>query len=407
MTAFTLTVNGRPLSADTTPRTHLADFLRESQGLTGTHIGCEHGVCGACTVEINGEISRACITYAVACDGAAVRTIEDFNDDALMARLRAAFTAEHALQCGYCTPGMLITARDLIRRRGKLNEPEIRIEMSGNLCRCTGYAGIVRAIARVMAEIGPEAQAAPPEAIPATRWLGPAPGLTASATHSPPSLQRQSSVRTPTAVAARTTQQSRPDIKVTTGPIRLDGGTTRLTQSVVIEQPIARVWIQLADLATVVPCMPGAALDGTPSADGKFTAHLALRLGPIRTTFAGQGVFSRDEGAKTCRIEGRGRDRSGPSSVQGEVVYRAIAVGETSTRVEADIGYSLAGPLAQFGRPALVHGLVTHIGATFARNLDAAAAGRAPPPTKSNDLGLITVLWGVLTSWLQRLTGRP
>ena len=122
MTALTLTVNGRQLSADVTPRTHLADFLRESQGLTGTHIGCEHGVCGACTVEINGEISRACITYAVSCDGAEVRTIEGFDDDTLMARLRAAFTDEHALQCGYCTPGMLIAARDLIRRRGAFDD---------------------------------------------------------------------------------------------------------------------------------------------------------------------------------------------------------------------------------------------------------------------------------------------
>ena len=103
--------------AEVTPRTHLADFLREHLLLTGTHIGCEHGICGACTVEIDGEIARSCITYAVACDGADVRTIEGFDDDALMARLRQAFTEEHALQCGYCTPGMLVAARDLVRRK--------------------------------------------------------------------------------------------------------------------------------------------------------------------------------------------------------------------------------------------------------------------------------------------------
>ncbi len=121
MTAVNLTVNGEAISAEVTPRTHLADFLREHLLLTGTHIGCEHGICGACTVEIDGEIARSCITYAVACDGAKVRTIEGFDDDRLMARLRRAFSEAHALQCGYCTPGMLIAARDLIRRKGALD----------------------------------------------------------------------------------------------------------------------------------------------------------------------------------------------------------------------------------------------------------------------------------------------
>ena len=119
MTRIALTVNGKPVEAEVAPRTHLADFLREQLLLTGTHIGCEHGICGACTVEIDGEIARSCITYAVACDGARVRTIEGFDDDALMARLRQAFTEAHALQCGYCTPGMLIAARDLVRRKAR------------------------------------------------------------------------------------------------------------------------------------------------------------------------------------------------------------------------------------------------------------------------------------------------
>ena len=149
--AITFQLNGKPVKAEVAPRTHLADFVREVRGLTGTHIGCEHGVCGACTVEIDGEIARSCIAFAASCDGSSVRTIEGFDDDPLMVELRAAFTAEHALQCGYCTPGMLIAARDLIRRRGKLTTAEIREAMSGNLCRCTGYVGIVRAIERVMA----------------------------------------------------------------------------------------------------------------------------------------------------------------------------------------------------------------------------------------------------------------
>src|SRR5688500_12015183 len=147
---ISLKINGQPVDELVEPRTHLADFLREAGGLTGTNLGCEHGVCGACTLEIDGAPARSCITFAVACDGASVRTIEGFADDAVMAELRAAFTAEHALQCGYCTPGMLVTARDIVTRLPGADEARIRRELSGNLCRCTGYMGIVRAIQRVL-----------------------------------------------------------------------------------------------------------------------------------------------------------------------------------------------------------------------------------------------------------------
>jgi carbon-monoxide dehydrogenase small subunit len=150
--SIALTVNGKRVEAEVEPRTHLADFLREQLNLTGTNLGCEHGVCGACTLEIDGVPSRSCITYAVACDGAQVRSIEGMDDDPVMAQLREAFTAEHALQCGYCTPGMLMTARDIVTRLPDADEARIRKELSGNLCRCTGYVGIVRAIQRVLSE---------------------------------------------------------------------------------------------------------------------------------------------------------------------------------------------------------------------------------------------------------------
>ena len=149
--AVSMTVNGRIVEALVEPRTHLADFLREHLRLTGTNLGCEHGVCGACTVEIDGAPSRSCITFAVACEGASVRSIEGFDDEPVMAELRAAFTAEHALQCGYCTPGMLVTARDVVMRLPDADEARIRKELSGNLCRCTGYMGIVHAVLRVLA----------------------------------------------------------------------------------------------------------------------------------------------------------------------------------------------------------------------------------------------------------------
>ena len=145
-----LTVNGQTAEAFVEPRTHLADLLRGELLLTGTHLGCEHGVCGACTVELDGAPARACITHAGTCDGATVRTIEGFGEDAVMSALREAFTAEHALQCGYCTPGMLVTARDIVTRLPDADDARVRVELSGNLCRCTGYVGIVRAIRRVL-----------------------------------------------------------------------------------------------------------------------------------------------------------------------------------------------------------------------------------------------------------------
>jgi carbon-monoxide dehydrogenase small subunit len=148
-----LTVNGKVVSAEVEPRLQLADFVREHLLLTGTHLGCEHGVCGACTIELDGAPARSCIAYAVTCDGADVRTIEGFNEDAVMAQLREAFSAEHALQCGYCTPGMLITARDIVTRLPHADEARIRNELAGNLCRCTGYDKIIRAVLDAAAEM--------------------------------------------------------------------------------------------------------------------------------------------------------------------------------------------------------------------------------------------------------------
>jgi carbon-monoxide dehydrogenase small subunit len=149
-TRITLHVNGRPYAMTVEPRTHLADALREHCGLTATHLGCEQGVCGACTVEVDGAPQRSCLESAQRFVGKEVRTLEAFDDDALMAQLREAFTAEHALQCGYCTPGMLMTARDIVLRLPQADEARIREELAGNLCRCTGYAGIVLAIQRVL-----------------------------------------------------------------------------------------------------------------------------------------------------------------------------------------------------------------------------------------------------------------
>ena len=150
MRTVTLTVNGEDVTATVEPRTSLADFLREERRLTGTHLGCEHGVCGACTINMDGVPARSCIAYAATLDGADIRTIEGFDDDDVMEDLRQAFTENHGLQCGYCTPGMLISCRDIVIRLPDADEKRVRLELSGNLCRCTGYVGIVRAVLAVL-----------------------------------------------------------------------------------------------------------------------------------------------------------------------------------------------------------------------------------------------------------------
>ena len=145
-TSMSAVINGKRVESSVEPRTSLADLLREELRLTATHLGCEQGVCGACTVLIDDQPARACITLAVGIDGSDIRTLEGLENDALMLVLKSAFHDKHGLQCGFCTPGMLISAWDLLRRKPHLNEAEIRIAMSGNLCRCTGYQGIVRSI---------------------------------------------------------------------------------------------------------------------------------------------------------------------------------------------------------------------------------------------------------------------
>jgi carbon-monoxide dehydrogenase small subunit len=147
---ITLTVNGTQVSRRVEARVHLVDFLRDDLGLTGSHIGCEHGVCGACTVRVNGDIVRGCLMLAVQANGCKVETIEGMSDSGELKKLQQAFHEKNALQCGFCTPGMLLAAQELIVQKKKFTRDQIREHISGNYCRCTGYQAIVDAIEEVV-----------------------------------------------------------------------------------------------------------------------------------------------------------------------------------------------------------------------------------------------------------------
>ena len=375
MTPIALTVNGRKIEALVEPRTHLGDFLREHCRLTGTHLGCEHGVCGACTVLIDGEPMRSCITYAVQCDGVAVQTIEGFDGDPTMQELRAAFSVEHGLQCGFCTPGMLIAARDIVRRLPDANERRIRVELSGNLCRCTGYLGIVNAVGSVIKAHASKAPmtAVAPVAAPAT----PLPIFVPTSKAAP----TQAAPQAPTEEARK--------------------GWTRFEESFVIVQPPAKVWEVFADIPLVAACLPGVELTEHDAYTAK--GKMIVKLGPILAGFSGSAVIERDDQAKRGFIRGAGNDRGSGSRTKGEITYRLTPENEgNQTRVSLTVEYNLQGPLAQFSRSSLAQELGRRLVGEFAGNLNARLGGASTTERGNAPLSVGRLVW----VWLRGLFGR-
>jgi carbon-monoxide dehydrogenase small subunit len=361
MTPVVLTVNGTQVSEAVEPRTHLADLLREKVGLTGTHLRCEQGACGACTLLIDGEPARSCITYAVLCEGAEITTIEGLENDAVMIALRRAFTAEHGLQCGFCTPGMLVTARDIVTRLPDADERRIRLELSGNLCRCTGYVGIVRAIRRVLEERRLTGLAA---SAYARRSLGPV-----GSRHAEP-VAGTASASTVAAIGGHTSPA------LGEADLGLGGKkpNIELRQSFVIARPQREVWAFLADVERVAPCMPGATLTG--SHGDRWQGQITVKLGPIAAAFNGEARVIRDEARQRGMILGAGRDRLSASRANAEIEYVLTAEqAGTAVRVDITVRALLLGPLAQFGRSAIVNDLAARLCDMFARNLERRLAG--------------------------------
>ena len=354
-----LTINGRPTHAEVEPRRSLADFLREDQFLTGTHIGCEHGVCGACTVLIDGSPARSCITYAVACDGADVTTIEGLESDAVMASLREAFSQHHALQCGYCTPGMLISARDIVRRLPQPDEKRIRLELSGNLCRCTGYVGIVAAVGAVLAEYKQTA------ALPSVTRRGPV------GAH-PPASEVQAS-RAKTAVRQAPVSRRSESLRQQDW-LAVENSGVELLQSFRVPCAREKTWRLLANLETVAQCIPGARLTAAPQ-NGRAEGEMLVKLGPIVSTFSGLVEIERDDAAFRGVVRGAGRDPNSGSNARSIIVYTVKPLNETSTQVDISVKFLLTGALAQFSRSGLVKDVADHLTRAFARNLEGRLSG--------------------------------
>jgi carbon-monoxide dehydrogenase small subunit len=379
--AVRLHLNGREVEHTTTARTHLGDFVRDHCGLTGTHLGCEHGVCGACTVLVDGKPVRSCITFAVSCAGKAVKTIEGY-DDPVMEKLRAAFSQEHALQCGFCTPGMLATAYDIVRRLPDADEHRIRVELSGNLCRCTGYVGIVRAIQSVLAELKTDGA-----------------GQARSATVEPaqPNGRLRAFAANQPDLDAPLTSHAEP----LASPNQASGAESRkgwshMEDSFTVDFPRSQVWTFMSDVNALASCLPGAEII---ESDGKSVkGKISIKFGPIAAAFNGAATLERDEASQSGIFKGAGTDTVSHSRAKGDIGYRLIELDNgRRTRVDITLDHMLQGPLAQFSRSGLVKDFVSRMIGDFGRNMAARMGGTAAadlPATKINMFQLAcSVIW--------------
>ena len=391
MSKVSMAVNGREVHHEVTHRTHLGDFLRDQVRLTGTHLGCEHGVCGACTVLLDGEPVRSCITFAVACEGRQVTTVEGYDADPVMALLRPAFTRHHALQCGFCTPGMLATARDIVLRLSDADERRIRVELSGNLCRCTGYMGIVAAILSVLDDLRRD----PVDAVEALRRAAregrassPLPSHAAKkyAGFEAVSAPLRPTGEAPSPAAVETPSRAGERSKGS----RIDGHFD-------VPFPAAQVWAFMIDLPAVAACLPGASIS---SQEGdKVKGKVAVKFGPMSAAFVGAARLERDDASQSAVLRGAGQDSLSQSRANGDVGYRLEVLSDDATRVHVELLYSLQGPLAQFSRSGLVKDFVRRMIADFGHNvtrrLQNPDNGDAPlPAAASSPLRLlVAVLW--------------
>ncbi|MEU0465268.1 2Fe-2S iron-sulfur cluster-binding protein [Amycolatopsis sp. NPDC006131] len=351
-----MTVNGTPAVLSLPARVTLADALRDHLGLTGTHVGCEHGVCGMCTVLVDGEAARACLLFAVQLDGADIVTVEGLGRPDDLHPLQEAFGRNHALQCGFCTPGFLMSSYDLLRNRPGVTEEELPAELSGVICRCTGYRNILTAVR--------ETRQAHPDGIPAPgncahrALVGRATGQAGGSTDGREAAEETGTTR-------------RIDIVLPDGDptIAVDIGTE-------IGVPVDAVWRVFDDVSLLARCLPGAELTEDLGED-HYAGRARVSVGPVKLAFKGVAhVVEHDRAGQRLRVLAQGQDTGG-AQTQADIVLRTEATA-TGTMMRAEAGVYLTGRIAQFGR-ALAGDVSRRMFEQFADALrEAATSGQAP-----------------------------
>ncbi|TNC20221.1 xanthine dehydrogenase family Fe-S subunit [Amycolatopsis alkalitolerans] len=345
------TVNGTPATLRLPARVTLSDALRGHLGLTGTHVGCEHGVCGMCTVLVDGEAARACLLFAVQAGGAEITTVEGLGKPGDLHPLQRSFGRNHALQCGFCTPGFLMSSYDLLTTKHGVRPEDLPGELSGVICRCTGYRNIVTAVREVQAEF--------PDGIPA-------PGN--RATPAAPEPEAAGPVAT---------------------DIVLPGGAptiaVEISTGVAVEAD--RVWTVLDDIHLLARCLPGAELTGDLGGD-TYAGRARVSVGPVKLAFQGIArILDHDRASGRMRVLAQGRDTGG-AQTQADIVLRTEGAGGT-TVLHADAKVYLTGRIAQFGR-ALAGDISRRMFEQFAAAVaEAASSGHAVPVKPPSALKLM------------------
>ncbi|MGD0378266.1 MAG: 2Fe-2S iron-sulfur cluster-binding protein [Streptosporangiaceae bacterium] len=360
------TVNGTPVRLRVPPRMHLADALRTQLGLTGTHLGCEHGVCGMCTVLLDGDAARSCLVFAVQAEGGEIITVEGLGTPAEQHPLQQSFSHHHALQCGFCTPGFLMSSYDLLTHERGADREHLAADMSGVICRCTGYRGILDAVADV-ADSFPGGIPEPLNCAPRTLA---GPGLQAAAKPADGDASPAEAGREPNLI------------------VRPSGSPT-ITVQVNRELPVGidDVWRAMSDVGQLAACLPGARMTAELGGD-RYRGQASVALGPVKLAFEGIAqITDRDGGEHRLAILARGADKGGNRTSADIRLQASPTSSGVQLRVDADV--FLSGRIAQFGR-AMAGDVSRRLFEQFAASLEQAArTGAAPIPVKSPSALLI------------------
>ena len=288
---------------------------------------------------VDGAPVRSCISFAVACEGRQVTTIEGYDADPVMQRLRAAFTRHHALQCGYCTPGMLATSRDIVLRLPQADEGRVRVELSGNLCRCTGYMGIVAAVMSVLAEL----RAQPDPAVDALR------AALAQGRGAAPETARQAAFAgfTPVADSAGAAAAKPASVPAAATPAgRKEGRGSQIDGGFTVPFPAAEVWAFMVDLPALASCLPGASIEEHEG--DRVKGKIAIKFGPMSAAFNGAARLERDDAAMQAVFRGAGQDSLSQSRANGDITPVASAVARRDAGAREPAVFAAGAPGAVF-----------------------------------------------------------